>query len=289
MSSSTPRLWVVSTPIGNLGDISCRAKQVLQQADLLLAEDTRVSGKLLQRLELGHKPFLSLHAHNEQKRIPQVLSLLQQGKTLALVSSAGEPVISDPGYLLVRACREAGHRVSPAPGPSAVTTALSCCGLPVQPFTFLGFLPRKPGDIKRLLHSFSQVPTTLVFFQRKSRLVESLKLAYNVLGSREACLARELTKEHEEVISLVLGQWDRLPQVLRGEFTVVLAPDAAEERRTPNNEVIRILRQKQSSEFSAKGLAKEVSRQVQGWSSKEVYRLLLQIRSQDQAEDAGLD
>ncbi|MFP4391392.1 MAG: 16S rRNA (cytidine(1402)-2'-O)-methyltransferase [Desulfohalobiaceae bacterium] len=289
MSSSTPRLWVVSTPIGNLGDISSRAKQILQNSELLLAEDTRVSGRLLQSLELGHKPFLSLHAHNEQKRISQVLSLLQQGKELALLSSAGQPVISDPGYLLVRACRQGGFLVSPVPGPSAVTAALSCSGLPAQPFTFLGFLPRRPGEIKRLLLSFSQVPTTLVFFQRKSRLVESLKLAYNVLGPREACLARELTKEHEEFISLVLGQWHLLPQMLRGEFTIVLGPDAAGAQKTPRTEVLKLLRQKQGHEFRVKGLAKEVSSQVQGWSTKEVYSLLLQISSQDRAQDSGSD
>jgi 16S rRNA (cytidine1402-2'-O)-methyltransferase len=279
----------VSTPIGNLGDISRRAKQILQEADLLLAEDTRVSGQLLQRLELGHKPFLSLHAHNEQKRIPQVLSLLEQDQTLALLSSAGEPVISDPGYLLVRACRQAGHKVSPVPGPSAVTAALSCSGLPAQPFSFLGFLPRRPGDITRLLQNFSQVPTTLVFFQRKSRLVQSLKLAYNVLGAREACLARELTKEHEEFIFLYLGQWDRLPEVLRGEFTVVLAPDATGQERTPRQEVLSLLRQKLNSGASAKELAREVGQQVQGWSTKEVYSLLLQIRSQEQTEDTKPD
>ncbi|MFP4212934.1 MAG: 16S rRNA (cytidine(1402)-2'-O)-methyltransferase [Desulfohalobiaceae bacterium] len=290
MSSSTPRLWVVSTPIGNLGDISSRAKQVLQEADLLLAEDTRVSGQLLHRLQLGHRPFLSLHAHNEQKRIPQVLSQLEQGKTLALLSSAGEPVISDPGYLLVRACRQAGYRVSPVPGPSAVTAALSCSGLPAQPFTFLGFLPRRPGDIRKLLLNFSRLPTTLVFFQRKSRLVQSLKLAYNVLGPREACLARELTKEHEELISLVLGQWDRLPEIPRGEFTVVLAPAAAgQEQKTPCEGVLDLLQQVKGNQTSAKELAREVSSQVQGWSTKEVYNLWLRNSSQEQAGDAGPD
>ncbi len=280
MSSNSPRLWVVATPIGNLGDMSPRAKLILGQADLILAEDTRVAGQLLHRLDLQHKGLLSLHAHNEQARVPQVLSQMQQGKSPALISSAGEPLISDPGYLLIRACRAAGYQVSPVPGPCAVTAALIASGLPAHPFIFLGFLPRKSGEITGLLEKFGRLKSTLIFFQRKSRLVESLKLAYNVLGDREVCLARELTKAHEEVISFRLGQWEKMPQVLRGEFTVLLGPGAKSDTKTPDHEVKAIRAREISQGDRAKQIARKISTQVQGWSTKEVYSLLLQIISE---------
>lgn len=277
MSSNIPRLWVVSTPIGNLGDMSLRARQTLQDVDLVLAEDTREAGKLMHRLDLGGKGFLSLHAHNEEQRISRVLSMLGQGKSLALISSAGDPVISDPGYLLVRACRQAGYQVSPVPGPSAVTAALICSGLPAQPFTFLGFLPRKPGEIKGVLEKYGRLQNTLIFFQRKSRLVQSLKLAYNILGPREVCLARELTKEYEELISFNLGQWDKLPENPRGEFTVVLGPGTGPAEKTAKAEVLDLLNLELPGKGSSKQIAKQVASQVQGWSTKDVYRLLLLI------------
>jgi len=144
-------LFIVATPLGNTEDLSPRARRVLAAADAVLAEDTRRSGLLFQRLGLTARRFLSFHDHNEAQRLPQVLAWLAEGQSLALISDAGTPLLSDPGFRLVRAAREAGHAVVPVPGPSAPVTALSACGLPPQPFVFLGFLPRKPGEVRKTL------------------------------------------------------------------------------------------------------------------------------------------
>ena len=156
MSSNSGTLWIVATPLGNPGDLSPRAREVLETADGILAEDTRRAGLLLSRCGLNvTTPFTSFHDHNEEARLPQVLELLQAGKTLALVSDAGTPLLSDPGYRLVRACRKAGIRVSPVPGPSAPVAALSASGLPPQPFVFLGFLPRKKAEQEAALRPYA--------------------------------------------------------------------------------------------------------------------------------------
>jgi 16S rRNA (cytidine1402-2'-O)-methyltransferase len=159
-ATPSARLWVVATPLGNPGDLSPRAREVLAAADLLLAEDTRRAGLLFQRLGIRSKGFLSLFEHNEEARIGTVLAALERGESVALFSDAGTPLLSDPGFRLVRACREAGFAVSPVPGPSAPAAALSASGLPPQPFVFLGFLPRKDGDIRRFLEPFAALPAT---------------------------------------------------------------------------------------------------------------------------------
>ena len=213
MSLTQATLWVVATPLGNLGDLSPRAGEVLELADVVLAEDTRRTGLLFARVGLPKPRLMSLHEHNEQARIDTVLGLLHQGLRVAVVSDAGTPLIADPGYKVVRAVRTAGFPVVPVPGPAAPITALMACGLPPYPFTFLGFLPRKPGDIRKILTPFADLGMTLVFFERKSRVAVSLAVAFEVLGGREFCLARELTKEHEEFIHGRLGPEVDFPEL----------------------------------------------------------------------------
>ncbi len=275
MSSSSPRLWVVATPIGNLGDITYRAVEVLRDADVVLAEDTRKAGLLLSRLGIRDKRFLSLYEHNEPGRVKSVLQMLQEGKQLALISSAGSPTISDPGYLLVRACQQAGYRVAAVPGPSAPVAALMVSGLPPIPCTFAGFMPRRDKDKRKLLEPLGKAKTTLIFFERKSRLVETLKLCHEILGSREACLARELTKQFEEVVPFTLGRWESIPEQPRGEFTVLIGPLAEPGRRSEEQEVLLCLHREREKGGKPKQIAARVEGQVQGWTGKEIYELLV--------------
>ena len=220
------RLLVIATPIGNLGDLSPRARQGLEEADLVLCEDTRHTGRLLAGLGLD-KRLMSLHEHNERGRIGPLLEMLEQGATLALASDAGTPLISDPGYLLVRAAVAAGIAVEHRPGPSAVTSALVLSGLPPHPFTFTGFPPRKRGKRRRFYQRFAGLDHTLVLFESPHRLLASLDDAAIELGNRRAAIGRELTKLHEEVLH---GRLSELRETLaarpalKGEFTLVIAP-----------------------------------------------------------------
>ncbi len=269
---------MVATPIGNLGDLTQRAISALAAADIVLAEDTRKTGILFKRLGLSSPSFLSLFEHNEEKRIEAVLEHLSQGKDLALVSSAGTPLLSDPGYRIVRACRKRGFAVQPVPGPTAPAVALMGSGISPLPYTFLGFLPRKKREQERLLGQFSQLHTTLVFFERKSRLASSLETAYQCLGPREVCLGRELTKQHEEFIFFELGQWQFLPSKPQGEFTVVLGPpDPGREIATPREEVLGVLREERGSGEKPKRVVESSRERVKGWSKKDVYQLYLEL------------
>jgi 16S rRNA (cytidine1402-2'-O)-methyltransferase len=220
------RLILVSTPIGNLDDLSPRSRQAFEEADLVLCEDTRHTGRLLARLGL-EKRLMSLHEHNERGRVGGLVEMLEQGATLALASDAGTPLVSDPGFLLVRAAVAAGIPVEHRPGPSAVVSALVLSGLPPYPFTFCGFPPRKRGRRRRFFRSFADLDHTLVLFESPHRLLASLDDAAVELGDRPAAVARELTKLHEEVLH---GRLIELREALagrpalKGEFTIVIAP-----------------------------------------------------------------
>jgi len=221
-------LYLVATPIGNLEDLSARARTALAGAALVLAEDTRRTRVLLQRHGVAARP-LSLHAHNEAARVEKVLAVLAGGGDVALVSDAGTPLISDPGERLVAAALGAGHAVSAVPGASAVLAALSVAGLPAVPFTFLGFLPRRAGARDALLERLRAAPETLVLFESPRRLGASLEHLARRLGERRACVARELTKRYEEVARGTLSELaERFRQGARGEVTIVVegAPPA---------------------------------------------------------------
>ena len=271
MSETTGKLWIVATPLGNAGDLSPRAREVLCAADVILAEDTRRAGLLFQRLGIERSgELVSFFEHNEEKRLPRVLEGLESGDQVALISDAGTPLLSDPGFTLVRACRERNIAVSPVPGPSAPVTALSACGLPPLPYTFLGFLPRKPGQILALLESHGSTNATLVFFERKTRLAQTLELAFQALGDREVCVCRELTKEFEEFLSGRLSDLAAMNLDLKGEITVVIGPSDRTARTSPED-----LADMVAEETGKGGKSKEIARRVveraSGWTAKEVY------------------
>jgi len=190
-------LQVIATPIGNLGDITLRALEALKSCDAIAAEDTRHSLRLLRHYEI-QKPLISLHEHNEGRRIGELLTRLQDGATLALVTDAGMPLISDPGYRLVAACHEAEIEVTVLPGPSAVPTALAGSGLPPLPFQFRGFLPVKSGQRQKALTQAVESGMTSLFFESPHRLVKSLNVLQTVAPDCQVCVARELTKTFEE-------------------------------------------------------------------------------------------
>lgn len=222
--SAAGRLLVVSTPIGNLGDLTPRAREAFQASSLVACEDTRHTGRLLHQLGIK-RPLLSLHEHNERTRLPQLLARLEAGETIALVSDAGTPLLSDPGFLLVRAAAARGVRIEAIPGPSALLAALVVSGLPPYPFTFGGFPPPKSGKRRAFYAGFAALPHTLVFFESPHRLMASLADALAELGARPAALARELTKLHEETLRGSLAEiGTRLAErpVLRGEYVLVI-------------------------------------------------------------------
>jgi 16S rRNA (cytidine1402-2'-O)-methyltransferase len=226
MSSKSGVLYVVATPIGNLGDISPRAVSTLKEVDLIAAEDTRHSGVLLRHLGIG-TPMQALHEHNERELVPRLVARLEAGQSLALVSDAGTPLISDPGFHLVRAARDAGLAVVPVPGPSATIAALSVGGLPTDRFVFEGFLPARPAARRARLAELRDETRTLVFFESTHRILDSLGDMAEAFGpEREAVVARELTKQFETVRGGLLTdllEWaaaDANQQ--RGEFVVLV-------------------------------------------------------------------
>jgi 16S rRNA (cytidine1402-2'-O)-methyltransferase len=215
-------LFVVATPIGNLEDVTLRALRVLGEVDLVLSEDTRRTRVLMNRHGLKGRP-LSLHAHNEAARVEKVLAVLAAGDSVALVSDAGTPLVSDPGERLVAAVLAAGYPVRPVPGPSAVLSALAVAGLPTSAFTFVGFLPRRAGPREALLERLRDRPETLVLFEAPRRVGTTLRRLAEVLGNRPACVARELTKLHEQAVRGPLAELaDRFEEGARGEVTIVV-------------------------------------------------------------------
>ena len=218
------KLIVVATPIGNLEDLSSRATQVLCEADLVACEDTRRTGRLLAHLGVK-RPLISLHEHNERQRLPQLMAALQEGKQIALASDAGTPLLSDPGFVLVREAIRQGVEIDAIPGPSAVVDALVLSGLPPHPFTFAGFPPTKSGRRRRFFKRFETLEHTLVLFESPHRLLASLDDLYAVLGNRPVVVGRELTKLHQEILR---GDLEHIRHelgerpTLKGEFTLVV-------------------------------------------------------------------
>ncbi|HXG28319.1 MAG TPA: 16S rRNA (cytidine(1402)-2'-O)-methyltransferase [Nevskiales bacterium] len=201
MSHPSGCLYVVATPIGNLEDLSARARRILGEVDLIAAEDTRHSARLLQHLGL-HTRMVSLHQHNESAQTVELLERLQRGQSIALISDAGTPLLSDPGFELVRAARAAGLPVYAVPGPSALVAALSVAGLPADRFVFEGFLPHKPAARRRVLEGFARETRTVVCYESSHRIAEALDDVVAALGGeRRLALARELTKIHEQVVA----------------------------------------------------------------------------------------
>jgi len=235
VKKATGRLDVVATPIGNLADLSARARASLSEADLIAAEDTRHTLTLLRAIGVS-RPLVSLHAHNEAQRVPQVLARLEAGAVVALVSDAGTPLLSDPGYELVQQAMSAGFEVRSIPGPSAITAALAVAGLPMGRFCFEGFLPARTRERRSALLALAGEPRTLVFFEAPHRIAASLAdLAAAFGATRRAVVARELTKMHESVyrgtLAELAAQAAADANFQRGEITLVVAGAAAARAR----------------------------------------------------------
>ena len=227
-----PTLYLVPTPIGNLEDISLRALRILQSVDALACEDTRHTRKIYERHALTSPPIIfACHAHNEDRAVGRILSLLRDGKTVGLTSDAGAPGISDPGQRAAAAVVEAGYEVVALPGPSAVITALTVSGIPAPAFSFLGFLPRRPGRQRKMFRAFADAPTAIVFFESPFRVGKILKIAHEVLGDRAAAVCIELTKKFENIhrgqLADLAEQFSE--QNIKGEVTIVIAPPQREE------------------------------------------------------------
>ena len=280
MATGSGILYIVATPLGNLGDMTPRAVTVLREVDLIAAEDTRHSTPLLRHFAIA-TPITSLHEHNEAQRIAALLDRLESGQSLALISDAGTPLVSDPGYLLVREARARGLRVSPVPGPSALVAALSVAGLPVDRFVFEGFLPARSGPRRARLGALAGESRTLAFYESPHRIRETLADMAAVLGGgREAVLARELTKIHETVRGGALAELvellERDPDQRRGEF-VILVHGAPEQAGGDGREgelerqlavLLRELPLKQAVQLAVK---------LTGRRRNEVYRLAMRL------------
>ncbi|MCR4962310.1 MAG: 16S rRNA (cytidine(1402)-2'-O)-methyltransferase [Firmicutes bacterium] len=268
-------LYLVATPIGNLEDISARALRILSEVDCVAAEDTRVSGGLLHHFGIK-KPLVSYYEQNKHIRGPALLERLLQGESIALISDAGTPAISDPGADLTRAAIDAGIQVTPIPGPCAFVSALIASGLSTERFVFEGFLPRHHGERKRRLQSLAGEERTLIFYEAPHRLPETLADMAEVLGpQRKAVLARELTKLHEEYLRLTLAEAAELyrQQQPRGEYVLIVA--GGESRRSPppdlqalQDRLEKLLEQGMSRKQAAKTLAGQY-----GLPVKSVYEL----------------
>ena len=225
--------FLVGTPIGNLEDITLRALRILKETDQIACEDTRHTQKLLTHYDI-HKPLVSYHEHNELTRAPELVLALEEGARIALVSDAGMPLVSDPGYRLVALCLRHHIPVVPVPGPSALLASLSASGLPNEEFLFLGFLPARSGERRRALEHLRIEDRTLIFYEAPHRVAETVAEAREILGDRTACLAREVTKLHEEFLrgklSEILSLLEKRPA--RGEITLFLGPADPTEARS---------------------------------------------------------
>ena len=273
-------LYLVATPIGNLDDITARALRILRQVSLIAAEDTRQTRVLLDHYKI-QTPLISYHEHNKLQRIDQVLAALSQGD-VALVSDAGTPALNDPGYELVKAALQAGYPVSPIPGPSAPVAALVASGLPTDAFLYLGYLPRKAGDRRKLLDEVSALPYTLVFLETPHRLVEALEDLQSTLGDRSMAVARELTKLHEEIfrgrISQARAHFSTQP--VRGEITLVVAGEGAV-KKWDEDQVRTALRQQLSNGATPAQLAGELAARS-GWPRRKVYQMLMEMQAAEE-------
>jgi len=214
------RLYIVATPIGNLEDITLRALKVLNEVDIIACEDTRTSGVLLKKHDIKAEQLFSFNDNNEQRKLSNIITKLEHGANIALISDAGTPLISDPGYKLVRAAIKQGIKVIPIPGPSALLSALTASGLPPYPFMFVGFLSKKRNRLKKELTKFSEPKITYIAYEAGNRIEETLQLMKEVLGEKtEICIGRELTKLHEEFIR---GQIKNIKlDNLKGEITLL--------------------------------------------------------------------
>ena len=283
-AKAAPGLHLVATPIGNLGDITLRALETLAGVDIIACEDTRVTRRLTERYGITAvlKPY---HEHNAAMARPKILELLSQGAAIALVSDAGTPLISDPGFKLVREVCAAGHAVLALPGPSSVLTALAVAALPTDRFFFEGFLPSKQGARRNRLAELANIPATLVMFESGNRVQETLADLAQVMGARDGAICRELTKLHEDVQRAPLPELAQRADQLetRGEFVLVVGPPSAQAQIMAEDQLDDVLRMALRRDSVKDAVAHAVA--VSGRHRREVYARALEIVKQSRGED----
>lgn len=271
------KLYIVGTPIGNLGDISPRALETLENADFIAAEDTRVTLKLLNHFEIK-KPLVSYYEHNKVERGPEIIRRLLDGESCALVTDAGMPAISDPGEDLVRLCIEHGIKTESVPGPCAFATALAISGMPSRRFVFEGFLPMEKAERKAVIASLVKEQRTLIFYEAPHKLLNTLSDLYSALGNRSIAIVRELTKIHEEVIrtDLEAAVLRYSKEQAKGEFVLIIEGAKAQENESMSLEqavayAVELVRNGESKTEAAKQAAKE-----SGFKKGEIYKFLIE-------------
>lgn len=274
-------LYIVATPIGNLGDISPRAIAVLQEADVIACEDSRVTKKLFSLLGISlHKTFITLHDHNEDEQAQKIIDLINEGKAVAQVSDAGSPLISDPGYKLIKRCRAAGVYITTLPGCCALISALQLSGLPTNRFMFVGFIPNKDKARQDLFKKYQNLDSTLIFYETAPRIIKTLTAAKEIFGHREMAVAREISKVYEECLS---GSAEELIAHFntaepKGEMVFMVAP--AEENAAPEIDLEVLLREK-LAESSLKSAVKEIV-ETYGLNKNDVYEQALRIKNEQE-------
>jgi 16S rRNA (cytidine1402-2'-O)-methyltransferase len=280
-------LYLVATPIGNLEDITLRALRVLKEVDLIACEDTRHTRKLLTHYEIS-KPTVSCHEHNERERVPELISKLQSGANIALVSDAGTPLVSDPGYRLVRQAVASGLEVVPIPGPSALLAALAGSGLPTDGFTFAGFLPSRQTARKARLRELAKLGSTLILYEAPHRIRQTLADCLEALGNRQGALARELTKLHEQFLRGSLSEIaGRLTEgSCRGEMVLLIGPPLEDNLDSPVSESITedIEQLMRAESLDRKSALKRIAR-ARGITRSEAYRMMLAERSSKASQE----
>lgn len=276
-------LYIVATPIGNLEDISMRALRILSEVQAIAAEDTRQTRKLLSHYGI-HTKLVSYHEHSNLTKLETLLSTLNIGD-VALASDAGTPGINDPGYELVRAALDAGHAVSPIPGPSAPVAALVSSGLPADSFLYLGYLPRKSSVRQRLIANIANLPYTLIILETPHRLLAALKDLQDILGDREAAIARELTKLHEEIFrgKLSAGQDHFKKREPRGEFTLVVAGATSQGEPWSESQLMIVLKKRLALGESPTQIASHTAVES-GWPRRDIYQLITQIKHKSSSD-----
>jgi 16S rRNA (cytidine1402-2'-O)-methyltransferase len=276
-----PELYVVATPIGNLEDITLRAIRILKEVKLIAAEDTRKTHQLLSHYGIT-TPTTSYHEHNKLTKLDYILNKLET-EDVALVSDAGMPGISDPGYELILAAQQNKIQIVPIPGPSVPITALAASGLPTDSFCFHGFLPSRAGQRRRWLKSESEAKSTIILFEAPHRIIDSLRDMREIWGDRKITVCRELTKIHEEIfrgsISEAIGHFTSP----KGEFTLIVGGKPEEPKPEVSRSIVKRLRQAQKSGLTAKDAVSQISAET-GISKKEIYREWLNIKSKVKRE-----
>ena len=268
-----PKLYLVATPIGNMDEMTPRAVEVLKQVDVIACEDTRTSGQLLKRFDI-HARLISYRNFNEDPSARGIIHLLSQGQNVALISDAGYPLISDPGQRVVMEASTRGYNVVPVSGSSAVLNAVVASGLTAQPFIFVGFLPSSANDCRKKLIEYRSYPMTLVFYEAPHRIARMLECVQEVLGDRRCCIAREMTKIHEEFLRGTVSELRREADGLKGEIVVVVEGNRDDyEKDVDYGEILHMVNEYIEQGISRSDAVKEIARKT-GISKNKIYEIV---------------